>query len=418
MKKTICMALGTLLLLLTACGTNGQGADSSVNSTSGNGTTSASQPTTAVEVLNINSKEQFGSEERYAVSYRLEGDDTTQHGYMDAAGIITTEAPQVPYENSGASFVIYDDSGNEIYSSPSGEYWQIEGRADNNVYLVQQLRSGLDESATYVGLMDETGNWLYGGPVNVTELTGIQLLQAGRSENLGENMMSVYCAEAHGNYLVLFNGETGNYTLINDVWNHDLKFYGDTMVFQHWDGGTSGGDLGEICSVDKNGNVTVLPTQGDLLCTGSNGFLTDTNELSFYNNQGQLIWSFDQYPLSDTYTPILYDDVVFAHVTGADGNSYIACISQSDGSLVYEPIRDSYNYIYQHYILTEISDANCFVDLLTGETLATPQDDFDLDEVEYYSQGLYAVKHRESGEYSYLFYDYAGNQVTPGVVEE
>lgn len=58
------------------------------------------------------------------------------------------------------------------------------------------------------------------------------------------------------------------------------------------------------------------------------------------------------------------------------------------------------------------------MDLLTGETLATLQDDFDLDEVEYYEQGLYAVKHRESGENSYLFYDFTGNRVTPGVVEE
>lgn len=418
MKKTICLALGTLLLLLTACGTNGQGTDSSLDSSNGNGTISASQSTTAVEVLNINDQEQFGSEVRYEVSYRLNSDDTTQHGYMDASGVITTEAPQAPYENSGSSFVIYDENGNETYSSPSGEYWQIEGSTDNNVYLVQQLRSGLDESATYVGLMDETGNWLYGEPVNVTQLTGIQLLQAGRSENLGENMLSVYCAEAHGNYLVLFNGETGNYTLINDVRNQDLAFYSGTMIFQHWDGGTSGGDLGDICSVDKSGNITTLSTEGELLRTGANGFLTSANGLSFYNNQGQLIWSFQEYPLSDGFTPILYDDMVFAHVTGADGNSYIACISQSDGTLVYEPIRDSHNYIYQHYILTEISDANCFVDLLTGETLATLQDDFDLDEVEYYEQGLYAVKHRESGENSYLFYDFTGNRVMPGVVEE
>ena len=365
-----------------------------------------------VKVLAVNARQSGGSKILYRVDYWSEDYEEGQDGYMDLTGAIFSEEPKGMYKNnnSSLSFVLYDADGNETYSSPHG-FGEVLWGLDSGIYIVQEIRSGLDESATYVGLMHEFGNWLSDSPINLTELTkSNQSVFARSAKDIGEGMLSAYCTLAHGNYLILFNTETKSIIPVEDVWDHYLDFYDGTMIFQHWDGGTSGGHKGEICSIDKTGNITTLPTKGDLLATGKNGFVTNADGISFYNRNGELIWNFDEYTLSKDCEISIYEDMVFAGFTGADGNTYIGCLSQESGTLVYEPIR-AQGPIYENVLLNTVGK-NCFIDLLTGETIASAED-FELEEIEYSSDGLFIIHHTESNTRTYLFYDSKGNPVQP-----
>ncbi len=424
MKKMTCIVLVLALFFsLTACSTSEQeqipvesqettdvSAENSVDAESKE-TSQTSGNNEEVTVNTIKAKQTVGSKIWYEVVY-WDGEES-QEGYMDITGVVSSVEPKGMYKsnNSSTSFVLYDADGDETYSSPTGELQQVLWGTDDGVYIVQEYSSGLDEAATYIGMMDGSGNWLSNSPLNLTELTEArQLILAGDGKDLGEGVLSAYCTKDHGNYLLLFNTETESIIPIENVWNHYLNFYDGTMIFQHWDGGNSGGHKGEICSIDKTGNITVLPTDGELLATGANGFLTNANGLSFYNRNGELIWNFSDYELSENYEPSLYENMVFAGFTGADGNTYIGCLTQDSGTLVYEPIK-AQGPIYEHVLLNTIGE-NCFIDLMTGETIA-PAEDFDTDEIEYSSDGLFIINHMGDEHRTYLFYDSEGKPVQP-----
>lgn len=370
------------------------------------GAEAANAPT----VLNVSGVSWRDGQAYFSLSYRLGEEGETQRGYMDAQGMIVAELPSTRYENGNASFTLYDADGNVVYESAAA-YSQVEC-AQDGVYLVQEVRSGLDESATYAGLMDENGAWLFDGPVNVSALTGETLLQSGRSAALGEGMFSVYAA-GDGNCLVVFDGETGAYFAVPDVWNHGLHYRNGAMILQRWDGGTGGGQMGAICSVNRAGEITELPAEGNLLCEGENGFLTDANNLSFYDRAGNLLWTFDRYELTDAVEPFFYEDVVVAHVRGADGNSYAACLSQQSGELLYTPFMDANGFIDGHYVLRGDGERNVVTDLLSGENVAELDVDFSADEVEYYGSGLYVLHPRVDGESTYRFFTPQGEEIIP-----
>lgn len=355
-------------------------------------------------------------DEYYRVSFRRENNDEALEGYMDVDGTVVMEKPKL-YENTGGTTItLYDENGQETFASSDDENMYVLG-ASNGVYLVQETRSGLDESAWYVGVMDANGNWL-DGPFNMTEMTGT-IGAADVLDDMGEGMMAVYTTQSHSNILVIFDSENGACFSISDVWNDDLQFRNGTLIFQHWSGGTSIGKKGTICSVTKDGTLTELATEGELLSDGDNGFVTDANNLSFYDRSGNLQWSFDNYELVDT--PVFYDDFVFIFVRGADGATYAGCLSQQTGELVYEPFKASPRYVYEHIVLTEVDDQSAFVDLLTGETVSVPDLDIDLtglyDEIQYWEKGLYVIRHYEgkdaSPQYDLYFFDAQGQEVTP-----
>lgn len=444
MKKILCATFLALFMLpLTACNSNSSTQelspiDSSTSTSSSipssivlednqaTDTETASPNVTISSVTEL----QFDSEPWFGVQYRLDNSEERLAGYMNTSGTIFANEPNVHYENknsigwSESSYTIYDDSGNTIYSSPDDKNLYILESTDNSIYLVQEIRSGLDESAVYVGLMDISGNWL-SDPINLSELTGAgpgtrYSLSLDSSINLGEGMLAAYYRTDHENYLILSDTETGNTFSIANVWAHYLKFYNGTMIFQRWDGGLSGGHMGEICSVDKYGTLTTFPVEGDLLAVGANGFLTSSNGLSFYTRSGELVWNFNDYELSDDFDLSLDDNnrVVFAHIIGADLNNYIACISQDSGTLVYQPFRDDYGYIYEHTILTWMNDSICFVNLLNGEILSTAVE-FDTNilpqGVVSYSHGLFILRDYDSSQerYNYYFYDPEGHRIQP-----
>lgn len=375
-----------------------------------------------VTITSINGRKSVGSDIWYDVTYLCGNSDESQNGYMDLAGVISSEEPNKLYatNNAKTSFTLYDAEGNETYSSPEDGVWQVLSESENGTYIVQELRSGLDEFAVYIGLMDNTGNWLSESPVNLTEIIETRnLVIPGETESLGEGMVSAYCMKDHGNYLLLFNTDpdtdSESFIPIENVWNHFLHFYNGTMIFQHWNGGQSGGHKGNIASIDKAGNYLVLPAEGDLLATGENGFLTDANGLSFYNKDGELIWNFNDYELSQSYDPMVYDNVVFAGFTGADGNTYVGCLSQENGTLLYEPIK-AVGPIYGHVLLNTVGE-NSFVDLMTGEVISTVVE-FELDDIEYSTDGIIAIRNTNNNGVSYLLFDSEGEPINPVVKED
>ena len=364
----------------------------------------------------------IGDEIWYQVLYTLEGSDEKTAGYMNSSGEVFVTEPKGTYENDNLMYVLYDSNGNEIYSSPSDESWYILKGTNDSVYLAQTIVSGLDEAATYVGLVDSNGNWMGNSPINLTELTAArQAIAVYEAYDLGEGMLAAYYRADHGNYLLVFDKETGNNFFVQNVWPNNLQFYNGTMIFQKWGGGISGGHLGGIYSVNKSGTVTELSAQGNLLAVGPNGFLTDANNLSFYTRDGELLWNFSDYKWSDRYDPILYDNVVFTYIIGADERTYIACLSQSDGTIMYQPFEENYNCIYDHFIFTWFNDDVCVIDLLNGEVIRTlPELDTGnlYDGVIYRNQGLFVIKDYDYDQdrYNYLLYDSQGNKIQPILV--
>ncbi|HIV19759.1 MAG TPA: hypothetical protein IAC82_10710 [Candidatus Merdivicinus intestinigallinarum] len=360
----------------------------------------------------------------FRVGYREDGADESKEGYMSIDGVVTTEEPKGLYENDGyTKITLYDENGQETYANDGEEKLAVIDAADG-VYLVQEIRSGLDEAAWYAGIMDASGNWL-DGPFNMTEMTGAQTAEAANQGGLGEGMLGIYAKQQNSNTLVVFDGETGACFSVNDVWQQDLQFRNGTMIYQQWGGGISGGQKGAICSLSKDGTVTELPVEGNLLCEGDNGFVTDANNLSFYDRSGQLLWSFDQYELAEDSEPIMYEEFICIQVIGADGNAYRGCLSQQTGELVYEPFQGG-GYVCGQTSLTEKDGKAVFVDLLTGETNSEPDVDIDLsgmyDEIQYWQDGLYVIRHYEgkdaSPKYKLYFFNAQGQEVIPTLKTE
>ncbi len=403
--------------------------DSSSVSAAGSASSEALQPEESSEisdsvkveesVINITDVQKFDNG-YFTVIYNEDGVDEPKEGYMSIDGVITTEEPKGLYQYHPAIF--YDENGQETFNSVDSGADIMVCDAAYGVYMVQEMRSGLDQPMTYyAGLMDAKGNWL-DGPFEVF-LTGYT-----SHGGLGEGILGAISPRDNQNYnLLLFDSETGSYVSVPDAsLGTGSQFRNGTIILEV---------DGNICSVAKDGTVTKLPAEGDLICEGDNGFVTDANTLSFYDRSGQLLWSFDKYELYDPYgagyyAPYMCEDCVIIHILGADNNVYIGCLSQQTGELVYEPLHpDGYgliSYEYGHITLTSMDGKVLFVDLLTGETVSAPEMDIDLrsgdDTVEYWEDGLYVVRHSEaddaSAQYKYYFFDPQGQEVIPTLKTE
>ena len=421
MRKVCGIVLASILLFLLASCNNTNESESSVGSeTAGEVKTNVEssqeqENENITKIIRFIQEEQFGTETWYSLAY-CQGDDTEEkYGYMNIQGEIIQESPNVPYTNDSGVYTIYNEVGDEVYTSPSSENWQILCGTEDGVYLAEEITSGLESNAIYVGLIDRTGNWMYDGPVNFDEVTDLMpFLNVNLSADLGDNMLGTYCVDNNGNCLLLFNGETGKCFPIDNVRNRNLEFYNGTMIVQYWDGGNFGsGDLGSIYSINKEGIETKLSAEGELLCSDEKGFITDANGITLYNRTGEELWTFDRYEFTDEFDPILFDDVVIIYVKGADLLNYVCCINRNTGEVVYEPFQDFYGYIYDHYILTMASGNMCFIDLKTGETVAVLDKNFELNDVKFYKQGLYIIPVSGANEYDCLFYNCKGETIVP-----
>ena len=346
-----------------------------------------------VTVTSIRWRRVVGSKIWYEVSYRFEEGEKAQEGYMDTEGNISTEEPVTLYESESSNMTIL-------------------GAVDEGIYLAQEINYGIYGEAIYLGLIDNTGNWV-SEKINLPEVTGVNLASVDKSafENLGEGMLAAYWSGNKDNYLFVFDTETKKAITIPSVSRSslDFGFHEGSMIFQQRTGGSGAGKLKDICSVDSDGTITTLPTEGNLLAVGENGFLTNSNGISFYTRIGELVWTFDDYELSDEVTPVVYGNMVFVGLIGKDSLHYIGCLSQESGTLVYEPLQLVRDSIFGHVMVT----GSKFIDLLTGETLAVVEPPFDVAEIEYYDDGFFVIKDKGRESVTYRFYDENGNMVQP-----
>ena len=410
MKKMMFVAFTLVLALsLTACGTSEQeqisgepqettdistaeAGDSEIESDNSiadeNSMTSQSATVTSIRWRRV-----VGSKIWYEVTYRLEEGGDAQEGYMNTEGVISTEEPPALYESESSNMTTL-------------------GAVDEGIYLAQEVNYGIDGDAVYLGLIDNSGNWV-SEKINLPEVTGVNLASVDKSafENLGDGMLAAYWSGNKENYLFVFDTETKKVITIPSVSRSslDFGFHEGSMIFQQRTGGSGAGKLGGICSVDKDGTITNLPTEGNLLAVGENGFLTDSNGISFYTRSGELVWTFDDYELSDEITPVVYGNMVFVGLVGKDSLHYVGCLSQESGALVYEPLQLVRDSIFGHVMVT----GSKFIDFLTGETLAVVEPTFSVDEIEYYDDGLFVIRDEGRDSVTYRFYDESGNLVQP-----
>lgn len=346
-----------------------------------------------VTVTLIRWRRVIGSKIWYEVSYRLEEGGDVQEGYMNTDGVISTEEPPALYESESS-------------------YMTTLGAVDEGIYLAQEVNYGIDGGAVYLGLIDNTGNWV-SEKINLPEVTGVNLASVDKSafENLGDGMLAAHWFGDKENYLFVFDTKTKNVITIPSVSQSslDFGFYEGSMIFQQRTGGSGAGKIGDICSVDRDGTITTLPAEGNLLAVGENGFLTNSNGISFYTRSGELVWTFNDYELSDEVTPVVYSNMVFVGLVGKDSWHYVGCLSQESGTLVYEPLRLVRDSIFGHVMVT----GSKFIDLLTGETLAEVEPAFRVEDIEYYDDGFFIIRDAERESVTYRFYDESGNVVQP-----
>lgn len=350
-----------------------------------------------VTVTSVGRRRAVGSKIWYEVSYRLEEGEDVPLGYMNTEGIILTEEPAVLFE-------------------PEASNMTTLGAVDEGIYLAQEVNYGIDGEAIYLGLIDNTGNWV-SEKINLPEFTGVNLASVDKSafEDLGDGMISAYWSGNKDNYLFIFDTETKNVIIVPSVWrsSFDFGFYEGNMIYQQRTGGSGAGKLRDICSVDRNGTITTLPAEGNLLAVGANGFLTDSNGISFYTRSGELVWTFDDYEMSDEVTPIVYNNMVFVGLVGKDSIHYAGCLSQESGTLVYEPLQLVRDSFFGHLMVT----GSKFIDLLTGETIAVVDPVFSVDEIVYYDEGLFIIRDAGRESVTYRFYDEKGNDIQPVLSE-
>lgn len=344
-------------------------------------------------VTSIRWRRVVGSKIWYEVTYRLEEGGDAQEGYMNTEGVISTEEPPALYESESSNMTTL-------------------GAVDEGIYLAQEVNYGIDGEAVYLGLIDNSGNWV-SEKINLPEVTGVNLASVDKSafENLGDGMIAAYWSGHRDNYLFVFDAETKNAITVPSVSRSslDFGFYEGSMIFQQRTGGSGAGKLRDICSVDRNGVITTLPAEGNLLAVGANGFLTNSNGLSFYTRSGELVWTYNDYEISDEVTPVVYDNMVFAGLVGKDSLRYVGCLSQESGTLVYEPLQLVRDSVFGHLMVT----GSKFIDLLTGETLAVVDPPFSVDEIEYYDDGFFVIRDAGWDSVTYRFYDESGNVVQP-----
>jgi len=306
----------------------------------------------------------------YNVSYKTKNSDIA-NGLMDRDGLITADIPQT-YINDGRGFTIYSDSGEHSYIPDGANDFAEIILEYEGVYLVQELRKGLDNSGIYAGLMNNFGQWLNGYPLNTSEI-GWTLSKQELYSNLGEGYIGSYTRYQHGNALFLLNVKDGAFGKIENVWYDNLKMYDGSFIYQSYDGGGSGGHKGSIFSY-KDGNIIELSSvDGDLISCSEKGILTDNDGLSFYSRDGKHKWTFNKYNIYwDRMPPVMYGDFIFAFIYNNDLTSgvYLACISQETGEITYEPIPASNaGNVKGHVAFVSDDTGNYLVDVTTGKPL-------------------------------------------------
>ena len=231
----------------------------------------------------------------YPIEYSVGTETYT--GYLSDSGEILSEEVLFQNTRDGSTLQLYDEKGNVSYTqenTPHSDGVQCVG--DNGVFLWREVISDIDNYSVMMGLKDSYGEWLF-DPIDVYAVAGVEFL-GNYKFYLGEGMFAAYdLSKLHGNSLIVFDSENGGYFYLEDVYAHNMAFYNGTMIYQQWDGGQAGGHLGAICSVTRNGEVTTLNTEGDLMAVNEEGFLTD-NAISFYNREGGLKWKFDRYEMA------------------------------------------------------------------------------------------------------------------------
>ena len=359
----------------------------------------------------------------FPVQYTIGQDSYT--GYMDNTGIITSDIPS-QYQKSGNTSVLFNDDGSISYTQTCNSVYDGVVYEYDGIFMWHEDQSNIDGKKIVLGLKDCNGSWLYNSPVDVLEITGVDFDTDTEYDYLGEGMFSAYdLSQNHGNHLLIFNANNGEYIHVEDVYPRAWAFYDGTMIYQQWDGGQSGGHKGKICLLCSDGTIQELNGDGDLLTVNEKGFLTeDRYGISYYDRNGNIKWTFDKYEIARRSRPVLYEDFVFANVTGADNKTYTISLN-SNGELVFDPFETCSTIVVDgHYALKETNIGFDIVDLTTGNVNATIdipnesyliedlgyEDDYGYDEYEVFGT-LFIIN--SNGEY--LFYNTDGQEIIPTI---
>ena len=288
--------------------------------------------------------------------------------YIDIkTGKITKESKyKRHYYNDGWTIEFKDDKGKKTYSTENeadqGDYRVLHEFAKNK-FLVIEKTTSIDEQNVYLGFMNEKGTWIE-EPVKINSSTDQNNYTGDEKFQLGKGIVGFCMKESGTSTVWVCDANTNKMFPISNVWPKNLNYYNGKMIYQIWEASRTY----EICSVDREGNVTKLHEEGtNLIDSNANGFLTDENGISFYDTEGNLKWNFDKYEVTSAW---LYGKNVFVKLSGNDGNRYIANINQNTGALEYEPIRISSEEITGKYMLDSGRDEDSLkiINLETGES--------------------------------------------------
>ena len=126
-----------------------------------------------VEIAGVASRYTIGGGEVwYWINYYTDSGES-ERGYMNISGTILSEKPTGLYESSAGitgikEYTVYDEEGSEIYSAGSSDDgWYIFCAEEFGTYLAYNVQSGLDAVRTYLGLINEDGDWIDGSPIEI-----------------------------------------------------------------------------------------------------------------------------------------------------------------------------------------------------------------------------------------------------------
>ncbi len=371
-----------------------------------------------IEKIEEHENKKFNNSDMIAVSYKeSENDSNVKKGYMDLAGKIVPLSEQ-KYESKGGGFVFYDKNGEIQYDSNSeATKGYIMYSFNEDEYLVGLADSNIDGAKFTLGFMNSKGEWIF-EPVNFSEKYPNLPAFYGEMEYLDNGIVGSYLELPDTNYLILCNSKNGKIFVINEVWNKNLKYYDSHMIYQTWNGGMSGGRKYEINSVDSDGNIIKLKEEGtELLRSCTNGFLTNENGISFYDNEGKLQWTFNDYEINyDTIS--LYDNYVFLSVKGKDQQEYVLCIDQQTGKLTSDPIRTGSKLLNNGVIIRyNNSDEKIYLtNVITGEDVKSLDiTTSDMNNMKCLENGIFALKKKdkETEKITYRLINKNGDEIKP-----
>lgn len=361
----------------------------------------------------------------FRVSYTIGNKEKIETGYMNERGEILSTSPIKGYSNTANAFILYDKDDNVIYDSEKdGSSFSRIIYKNNDNYLIERETTNINEKARYVGLIDNKGEWIFEPFLISRDYPGLYL-NGSTVYELGEDLIGCY----QENILFVFNVNTGEYFVLNNVIDDFIHYYNGKMIVKN--------DKG-ISLIDKKGQEKkFIDTDSKLAGVSDNGFITLNEKyisgmtnfyrsLSYYDTDGSLQWTFDKY---DIKYSILYNDYIFVQLLGVDQNLYVGCIDRKTGNLIYEPFKDEITYISQksinkyigeNYIL--VSDEHgyvCMKDLSTGEeSISLDIDKSYLQDIEGYIGGLFMFNKRNSENYGieYSFYNISGEKIMPHIM--